>query len=223
MREPGSTQGPERNEEPRYSLVDAFTAEPYPPAAIALCHWLAGVGPAPEPTPYVDRESVIAFGRRAAALHANRPGVLVALGRMFLAWRELSAALTTLVRAASMSPGEPIIFRLLGEVLFRRGDAERAKRVLERAIAAGIDDADTRAWYDAANAYCGQGSACTLGAPTAGLPPPPPPYAQALTVGATGYSSRPPPPSRSFTAPADDSYIGADSYVDPATFAEEVG
>ena len=106
---------------PTYDLIAAWDEEPHPAGTVALCNWLAGVGAPPWPEPFVDRALVMELGRKAARAHASRPRVLLALGRMFLAWRELSAALDhagaggTLRRASAT-------FRLLGEVLFRRGD-----------------------------------------------------------------------------------------------------
>ena len=129
-------------------LLGVWRAHPYPAATIALCGWLAGHGPPP-----FESIAVIEFGCRAASLYANRPGVLLAIGRMFLAWRDLRAALTTLVRAATLSKREPITYRLLGEVLLRRGDGRRAVWVLERAVNLGMTDDDTFQWLDAARAY----------------------------------------------------------------------
>lgn len=134
-------------------LVGLWRANPYPGSTIALCNWLAGLGPAPYPCIAVERPEVVEFGRRAASLYVDRPGVLLAVGRMFLAWRDLTAALTTLVRAATLSKREPITYRLLGEVLLRRGDGRRALWVLERAVNLGMTDDDTRQWLEAARTY----------------------------------------------------------------------
>jgi hypothetical protein len=185
---------------PAYDLLAAWEEEPHPAGTVALCNWLAGVGAPPWPEPYVDRARVVELGRRAAAAHASRPRVLLALGRMFLAWRELSGALTTLVRAATLAPRDPLVFRLLGEVLFRRGDVTRAARVFDRAIAAGATDADTRAWADAAHAYltdAADGEAPRLARRPGTVPPP----AAIARLAARGDGSRPPPP-HSMIAPA---------------------
>jgi len=194
---------------PTYDLLAAWEEEPHPAGTVALCNWLAGVGAPPWPEPYVDRALVIELGRRAASAHASRPRVLLALGRMFLAWRELSAALTTLVRAATLAPREPLTFRLLGEVLFRRGDVSRAARVFDRAIAAGATDADTRAWADAAHAYLTDATdgAAPRGARLPGTLPPPTAVAR---IAARSEGSRPPPP-HSMIAPAP----GAEAAIEP--------
>ena len=194
---------------PTYDLIAAWEEEPHPAGTVALCNWLAGIGGAPWPEPYVDRALVIELGRRAAAVHASRPHVLLALGRMFLAWRELSAALTTLVRCATLAPRDPLTFRLLGEVLFRRGDVTRAARVFARAIAAGANDADTRAWSEAARSYLVDSSEAPRPAPRPAAGPLPPPPAGARIAARSG-SSRPPPP-HSMIAPAP----GADMALDP--------
>ena len=134
-------------------LLAVWARDPYPSQTIAICDWLAGKGAAPFASIAVDHAQVAEFGSRAAQLHSSRPAVLVALGRMFLAWKDLSRSLTTLVRAATISPRDGATYRLLGEVLFRRGDGRRAVWVLERAITLGHDDADTRDWLDVARAY----------------------------------------------------------------------
>jgi hypothetical protein len=215
MKEGRTVSGERASVPPEYDLLSAWSSEPHAPGTIALCNWLAGIGPAPWPVPYVDRDRLLEFGQRAANVHASRAPVLLALGRMFLAWRELSAALTTLVRAASLAPHEPLPFRLLGEVLFRRGDAQRAARVFERAMAGGMTDADTRAWADAARAYAAQ-----PGGEAARPSAPPPPYADVLLANAPRSTSRPAPPM-SMRAPAPDN--DDEPMVDPASFQEDVG
>jgi len=158
---------------------------------------------------------------------------------MFLAWRELSAALTTLVRAATLAPHEPLTFRLLGEVLFRRGDPVRAARVLDRAMAGGMTDADTRSWHAAARAYSSEPEPATR-MPSAA----PPPFAEALLA----VSERPPalteaeraqtwsalqaiagpgqsgyPPPYSWRPPAPEPPEAPGEMVDPKSFHDDVG
>src|SRR5262249_28743838 len=70
--------------------------------------------------------------------------------RMFLAAQRLGDAQTALVAAGKAAPRDPAVYRWLGEVLLRRGDADRAAKVLERALQLGASDAETRMWIDRA-------------------------------------------------------------------------
>ena len=79
--------------------------------------------------------------------------MLVATARMYMAAQRLGDAQTVLVTAGKVAPRDAQIYRLLGEVLLRRGDAERALRVLERAIHFGAKDAETRLWSERANVF----------------------------------------------------------------------
>lgn len=63
---------------------------------------------------------------------------LIAAARMYTASRRLHDAQTLLVSAGKLAPREPIVYRWLGEVLLRKGDAERAEKVLERAAQLGM-------------------------------------------------------------------------------------
>src|SRR5215472_12616014 len=92
-------------------------------------------------------------GEFAMVRHASDPAVLVAVARMYLEGQRLSDAQATLVAAGKAAPREGTIYRWLGEVLLRRGDAERAEKVLERAIQLGTTDAESRLWLDRARVF----------------------------------------------------------------------
>lgn len=76
--------------------------------------------------------------------HASRQldvGALLAAARMYTEGNRLDDAQATLLAAGRLAPRDGNVYRWLGEVLLRRGDAERAEKVLERAVAMGADDA----------------------------------------------------------------------------------
>lgn len=79
--------------------------------------------------------------------------VLLAVARMYMSAQLHADAQTLLVTAGRVAPREPLVYRLLGEVLLRRGDADRAEKVLERAMQLGATDAATRLWLDRARVY----------------------------------------------------------------------
>jgi hypothetical protein len=128
-------------------ILAIWRAKPDAGATIALCHWIAGHEGVPPRTAVIGRETVVLIGCESLNRHGDRVGVLLAVGRMYIAANELSLAVDVLVRAAKVAAGEPVVFRLLGEALFRCGDADRAFRMFERAIAEGLTDPETLAWH----------------------------------------------------------------------------
>jgi len=85
--------------------------------------------------------------------HASHVGVLVAVAKMYMSAHRLSDAQALLVNAGKVAPREASVYRVLGEVLLRRGDAERAEKVLERAAQFGANDADTRMWLERSKVF----------------------------------------------------------------------
>lgn len=80
---------------------------------------------------------------------AGDVSVLTAAARMCLANELYPDAQQLLVIAGKLAPKSGMIYRLLGEVLLRRGDAERAEKVFERG--ARVDaDPEIRRWLDRA-------------------------------------------------------------------------
>lgn len=74
--------------------------------------------------------------------HAARQldvGTLVAAARMYVDSTRLDDAQSVLLAAGRIAPRDSSVYRWLGEVLLRRGDAERAERVLEKAIQLGAN------------------------------------------------------------------------------------
>jgi hypothetical protein len=74
--------------------------------------------------------------------HASRQadlGALLAAGRMYTDSGRLDDAQAVLLAAGRIAPRDGDVYRWLGEVLLRRGDAERAEKVLEKAVEFGSD------------------------------------------------------------------------------------
>lgn len=78
--------------------------------------------------------------------HASRQpdvGSLLAAARMYTDTGRLDDAQTVLLSAGRIAPREGNVYRWLGEVLLRRGDADRAQKVLEKAVQFGAEAAAT--------------------------------------------------------------------------------
>lgn len=85
-------------------------------------------------------------------LGSNVP-VLISVARMYMSAQRLSEAQGTLVTAGKLAPRDAAVYRVLGECLLRRGDADRSEKVLERAIHFGATDPDTRLWLDRSRVF----------------------------------------------------------------------
>jgi predicted Zn-dependent protease len=92
-------------------------------------------------------------GQTAMQRHGSNVPVLLAVARMYLMTQRLGEAQSVLVAAGRVAPREKDVYRLLGEVLLRRGDADRAEKVFERAVAFGATDDDTKLWLERARVY----------------------------------------------------------------------
>jgi len=99
--------------------------------------------PDSEPADALGRD-LLATGRAAEALEVVRTALsakpddgslLLVEGRAWLSDGDLIRAQAALLKAARSSPKEKQAFRWLGEVLLKRGDPDRAAKVLERATA----------------------------------------------------------------------------------------
>lgn len=85
--------------------------------------------------------------------HASRQldvHALTAAARMYTGTGRLDDAQQVLIAAGRLAPRDGDVYRYLGEVLLRRGDAERAEKVLERAMQFGAKDPTAGAWLDRA-------------------------------------------------------------------------
>ncbi len=85
--------------------------------------------------------------------HASRQldvHTLTAAAQMYTHASRLDDAQQILIAAGRLAPRDGDVYRLLGEVLLRRGDAERAEKVLERAMQFGSKDGDAGTWLERA-------------------------------------------------------------------------
>ena len=85
--------------------------------------------------------------------HASRQldvAALTAAARMYTETGRLDDAQQVLIAAGRLAPRDGDVYRWLGEVLLRRGDAERAEKVLERALQFGAKDPTANAWLERA-------------------------------------------------------------------------
>jgi uncharacterized protein HemY len=130
--------------EPIDELVQRWKQNPSPAATVALCDALR-VNPR---APLVQQ-----VGEFATQRHGSDPAVLVAVARMYMEGHRLGDAQAVLVAAGKQAPRDGNIYRWLGEVLLRRGDAERAEKVLERAIQLGARDPDAQLWMERARVF----------------------------------------------------------------------
>ena len=85
--------------------------------------------------------------------HASRQldvHTLSAAAQMYAQTGRLDDAQQVLIAAGRLAPRDGDVYRLLGEVLLRRGDAERAEKVLERAMQFGSKDGQAGPWLERA-------------------------------------------------------------------------
>jgi hypothetical protein len=130
--------------DPIDDLVQLWRRDPNASTTVALCEALR------------DRPRVPLIeqvGELAAQRHANDVTVLLSVARMYIESQRFGEAQNVLVAAGKQAPRDPRVYRWLGEALLRRGDAERAQKVLERAIQLGARDAETRLWHERARGF----------------------------------------------------------------------
>ncbi len=122
-------------------LVQRWQRDPNASTTVALCDALRD---SPR-VPLVEQ-----VGELAAQRYPNDVAVLLSVARMYIESSRFAEAQNVLVAAGKQSPRDPHVYRWLGETLLRKGDAERAHKVFERAIQLGARDAETRLWYERA-------------------------------------------------------------------------
>lgn len=110
-------------------LYARWQQNPDPAQTAALCDALRGSG----------RADLVEIVGSHASRQLDVPA-LVAAARMYTDTGRLDDAQSVLVAAGRLAPRDGDVYRWLGEVLLRRGDAERAEKVLERAIQFGGTD-----------------------------------------------------------------------------------
>ncbi|HEV3191341.1 MAG TPA: hypothetical protein VGY54_12620, partial [Polyangiaceae bacterium] len=130
--------------DPIDELVQRWKRNPSAATTVALCDALRG-----NPR----RPLVEQVGKVAAQRHAKDVNVQVSVARMYIESAHLSNAQAVLVAAGKQAPRDARVYRWLGEVLLRRGDAERAEKVLERAIQLGAREPETQLWLERARVF----------------------------------------------------------------------
>jgi tetratricopeptide (TPR) repeat protein len=125
-------------------LYARWKQRPDPANTVALCDALRGE----------ERARLVAeVGEFATRELGANLLALLAAGRMYMENSRFDEAQTAIVNAGRVAPREGGVYRLLGEVLLRRGDADRAEKVFERAIQFGVSDPDTQMWLERARVF----------------------------------------------------------------------
>jgi predicted Zn-dependent protease len=130
--------------DPIDDLVQRWKQNPSSAATIALCEALRSSPRVP---------LVQQVGEFATQRHGADVAVLLSVAKMYMESHRFADAQAVLVAAGKQSPRDGEIYRWLGEVLLRRGDADRAEKVLERAIQLGVRDPDARLWLERARVF----------------------------------------------------------------------
>jgi len=125
-------------------LAKDWKRNPGPATTIALCEALRK-----NPNGALVQQ----VGEFATARLSSDVAVLVSVARMYLEAKRPADAQGVLVAAGKVAPRDPHVYRWLGEVLLRRGDADRAEKVLTRAVQLGSKDADTQVWLERARVF----------------------------------------------------------------------
>lgn len=156
-------------------LYERWKEQPTPELTRAMCEALGSQD---------DLEHIGTVGAFVRSQLPNDADALVAAGKMFLRVGLLAEAFNVLLLAGKVAPQRASVYRWLGETLLRRGDAERAVKVLDRAVELGGGDADIAAWRDKAEkliaVQLAQGTSAVAdevasAPPTRMKPPRPPP------------------------------------------------
>src|SRR6187200_587529 len=125
-------------------LLNRWRKSPEAGATIALCSHL-GVSQR--------KDLIVEVGAAAQKHYANHADVMLVVGRMYLGVAMFAEAQVALVQAGKANPQNGLPFRFLGEVLLRRGDAERALKVFERAAQLGVVEPELSRWQGRAQVY----------------------------------------------------------------------
>jgi len=128
---------------PLFTLLAEWRNDPTPARARELCDELRA-------RPALAAPVVASLASELIEHHHDSHEVLVALARLELATDHFEASIDVLVAAGRRDPTARAPYRLLGEALLRRGDAVRATRLFEHAIAMPVrdeeDDDDADGW-----------------------------------------------------------------------------
>lgn len=126
-------------------LVARWRKNPDPDSTLALCAHLGTTR---------QSELLREVGNTAEAWHRDNLSVMLSVGRMYLDAGLLAEAQASFIQAGKLAPTDREVYRFLGEVLLRRGDAVRSEKALARAIKLGDDTPATRLWHERSVVYC---------------------------------------------------------------------
>ena len=128
-------------------LAQRWKHNPDASGAVVLCDMLRKSSP-------VSRAALVdEVGKLATERHGGDAKVLLAVAKLYVEAQRLSDAQAALISAGRIAPRDAVVYRWLGEVLLRRGDAERAEKVLDRARQLGASDPETALWLDRAKVF----------------------------------------------------------------------
>jgi predicted Zn-dependent protease len=130
--------------DPIDELAQRWKRNPSAATTLALCDALRD---------HPRRPLVEQVGKVAEQRHAKDLDVQVSVARMYIESARLSSAQAVLVAAGKLAPRDARVYRWLGEVLLRRGDAERAEKVLRRAIQLGFREPEAELWLERARVF----------------------------------------------------------------------
>jgi predicted Zn-dependent protease len=125
-------------------LALRWRKNPDPQATIALCDVVRGP---------LHQTLMLEVGDLARDKHSSNVNVLIAVARMYTTAQKLAEAQSLLVAAGKIAPRDGAIYRALGEVLLRRGDADRAEKVFERAMQFGANDSNVQIWLERSRSF----------------------------------------------------------------------
>lgn len=120
-------------------LYSRWQRNPDAARTLAMCDALRGSG----------RDDLVEIVGSHAARQLDVPSLLAA-ARMYTDIGRLDDAQQVLVAAGRLAPRDAEVYRWLGEVLLRRGDAERAEKVLDRAVQFSPESAEPKRLLDVA-------------------------------------------------------------------------
>jgi Flp pilus assembly protein TadD len=126
-------------------LARAWKQNPSPTTTVALCDALCA-----NPSGQLVQQ----VGDFVKERHAGDVPVVLPVARMYIEANRFLDAQAVLIAAGKKAPGDGRVYRWLGEVLLRRGDAQRAEKALSKAMELGARDPELMVWLERARAYC---------------------------------------------------------------------
>ncbi len=130
------------------ALSELSTVEfPENPNAAEMCELARALVRTP------DRAAIRKLAAMATERFSKDPDVLSAVGAMYLGLGKLVEAQSFYVQVSRADPKRSEPFARMGEILLRRGDAQRSQKAFERAFQLGDASLESRQFYQQAAAY----------------------------------------------------------------------